>query len=757
MYFDRAREDRERNPAYFDPRARENREREQVRQREMEHELALREREREREIRERDRRERETATAVPNPSQRRNTREFRPPSGFGPGPGAPGSYGRDVYSRDAPSNAGPPRPDRPPHRSERDVERERERDRDRERDRERERRLRLAPSAGGPSMFAPGGNPDVEMEPPYPQPQPPHLTLHPSLPHHNQQQQHHHPHHGSSREVDPRESLMLRERERERERYERRERERERDREAPPPPPGYPYPPHGATAPNGAPYPPPPPPPPHGHPPGVFPGPSSGPGPVPGPHPSFDGRPGPPPVVEREFVLEPEKEPKAKKTIHLGTFVYPDSPFPYFFFAPVGASATGKENHNLVPADGKENEKEKPRKEEKPEKEKEILILHPNLNKEPSTETKPSTADGPKPLVTSSAPNTKTEGADKKVKVPDVDDPDLLDTDTQCSIVIPSGHLLTSKPDRPRIWGGGLFTPVHELYRQERGEPSRPPTARPRRRVYTDDSEPFLCALHAGFITWSGAKKAQAKGWDLKLDIRVIRCMKPDNDNADSVLASMASNSPSTSSGAQHPGILNTFNAPPGSRPPGGGPGAKARPHEFPTSGRRESEGRSSTSENVIKAEAVARFLGGPGERYWGDQEALLAPLPPPPPLPSKPSTPVTADGQKNQPEREEGEVEDEVLETALVPAPAPPPPVVPNEPEPVSVAQDDPSDDGRSIPSCGWGIGHDGSAIEIVGASFVEVRLFKSLFSQSLTSTPAARNWSCQFAITFAASIRVC
>ncbi|KAF8972785.1 hypothetical protein BDZ97DRAFT_1649641, partial [Flammula alnicola] len=44
------------------------------------------------------------------------------------------------------------------------------------------------------------------------------------------------------------------------------------------------------------------------------------------------------------------------------------------------------------------------------------------------------------------------------------------------------------------------------------------------RRVYTDDSDIFLCAIHSGWLTWSGARKARARGRDLRIEVRVLRC-----------------------------------------------------------------------------------------------------------------------------------------------------------------------------------------------------------------------------------------
>ncbi|KAJ4000334.1 hypothetical protein F5050DRAFT_1563112, partial [Lentinula boryana] len=56
---------------------------------------------------------------------------------------------------------------------------------------------------------------------------------------------------------------------------------------------------------------------------------------------------------------------------------------------------------------------------------------------------------------------------------------------------------------------------------------SHPSNRRPprRRRIYTDDSDIFLCALHSGWVSWSGARKAREEGKDLKVRLRIIRCL----------------------------------------------------------------------------------------------------------------------------------------------------------------------------------------------------------------------------------------
>ncbi|KDQ54803.1 hypothetical protein JAAARDRAFT_349696 [Jaapia argillacea MUCL 33604] len=90
--------------------------------------------------------------------------------------------------------------------------------------------------------------------------------------------------------------------------------------------------------------------------------------------------------------------------------------------------------------------------------------------------------------------------------------------DLRAELLIPSGFLPDSDGatglglkgnGRKRIWGGGLAGPVYAgAYAP---------------RIYTDDSDVFLCALHAGFLTWSGARRALREGLDLRVVVRVLK------------------------------------------------------------------------------------------------------------------------------------------------------------------------------------------------------------------------------------------
>ncbi|KAF9472851.1 hypothetical protein BDN70DRAFT_867976 [Pholiota conissans] len=146
--------------------------------------------------------------------------------------------------------------------------------------------------------------------------------------------------------------------------------------------------------------------------------------------------------------------------------------------------------------------------------------------------------------------------------------PPPLDLETRTTILIPNGFIPTEKPLRPRIWGGGGFDPSPpplsirsrsgrkgKAGTSANGKRTRPLLSaksssvfggsangadasvhggshngknrlrsRRTRRIYTDDSDVFLCAVHSGWLTWSGARKARARGRDLRIEVRVLRC-----------------------------------------------------------------------------------------------------------------------------------------------------------------------------------------------------------------------------------------
>ena len=100
----------------------------------------------------------------------------------------------------------------------------------------------------------------------------------------------------------------------------------------------------------------------------------------------------------------------------------------------------------------------------------------------------------------------------------------------KATILIPSGFLPMHRPARPRIWGGALIpalpaVPPLSTFTSVPYRDSRPHAYETRgmRRVYTDDSDLFLCALHAGLLTWSETRQAKAEGKDLRIEVKITK------------------------------------------------------------------------------------------------------------------------------------------------------------------------------------------------------------------------------------------
>lgn len=257
---------------------------------------------------------------------------------------------------------------------------------------------------------------------------------------------------------------------------------------------------------------------------------------------------------------EEEEEVKAKVKVNLGTFVYPKLPFPYFF--DLGRGIELCEEGKAVDATVESGEKEG----EAVDKE---LDVKPEIEVEKKESVEEKKGEGTIPVQKREDEMMDVEGEQQKVvdktapptTAPTTttvkEDPNLLDVETRVTVIIPNGFIPLEKPPRPRIWGGGLIdrtpTPGGSNRRNARGNAqqqqhgrgsakrtqrkqqvtrpdddgkSAPVSVAPRRRrrVYTDDSDLFLCALHSGWVTWSGAWAARAQGKDVRLDLRVLKC-----------------------------------------------------------------------------------------------------------------------------------------------------------------------------------------------------------------------------------------
>ena len=266
---------------------------------------------------------------------------------------------------------------------------------------------------------------------------------------------------------------------------------------------------------------------------------------------------------EEEEEEEGDTEVKAKVKVNLGTFVYPKLPFPYFFDLGLGIEPRNEEEKEksevpLPPPVVESREKEGEVVEKELEKAEEKLgggedATSEEKKNDASTDKREDEnmdgVDGEQKVVAVAAASTTSAVVTVKEE-----DSTLLDLETRVTVIIPNGFIPREKPLYPKIWGGGLLLldktstagggtqrngrgnngrsgTKRALPRKQRvaddndGKPiSTPIVPRRRRRVYTDDSDLFLCALHSGWITWTGAWAARQQGKDVKLDLRVLRC-----------------------------------------------------------------------------------------------------------------------------------------------------------------------------------------------------------------------------------------
>ena len=145
--------------------------------------------------------------------------------------------------------------------------------------------------------------------------------------------------------------------------------------------------------------------------------------------------------------------------MHLGTFVFPNTPFPYFF-----------------PSRGESD------------------------------------------IRRSTVPNV-SPGQSKKSARREADAMEYRERPTHVTILIPSAHLPSLLPSdgRPRIWGGAPLSVANAWSGYVKFVP------RNVKRIYTDDSDIVLSALHAGRVSWPGIRRARAAGLDLSIRLAVHR------------------------------------------------------------------------------------------------------------------------------------------------------------------------------------------------------------------------------------------
>ncbi|KAG9313129.1 hypothetical protein JVU11DRAFT_6579 [Chiua virens] len=156
--------------------------------------------------------------------------------------------------------------------------------------------------------------------------------------------------------------------------------------------------------------------------------------------------------------LEREKKP----FVSLGTYVWPRTPFPYYF----------------------------------PE-----WIPTPVIKEDKSAEIKPVEAGSSSGSLISASQSTPAA-----TQIP---------TELRLTVLVPPSFLPPARPHKFRLWGGGLPPPPPFPYTPSIYSFSR-------RRVYTDDSDVIQCAVHAGLLTWSGIARAKKEGRTIRVVLALV-------------------------------------------------------------------------------------------------------------------------------------------------------------------------------------------------------------------------------------------
>ncbi|KAF8555648.1 hypothetical protein OG21DRAFT_1460672 [Imleria badia] len=256
-----------------------------------------------------------------------------------------------------------------------------------------------------------------------------------------------------------------------------------------------------------------------------------------------------------EELAKARKEREKKPFVSLGTYVWPRTPFPYYFPEWIPTPIVEEDK----PVDAKETE---------------------------AGSSSGSLAPTSTPQPT---PATQTP------------------TELRLTVLVPPSFLPPARPQKFRLWGGGLPPP-----------PPFPCTPSiysfSRRRVYTDDSDVIQCAVHAGLLTWSGIARAKKEG----RTIRVVLALVPTLASASGAVKSGQCESRVSINGLSANGHVNGTGSVPRTRtntplpPP---PPAFSVPS-------------TSSSNNDPQPPGYAggvwasRFIGGWGESFYGEESA---------------------------------------------------------------------------------------------------------------------------------------
>ncbi|KAH0836780.1 hypothetical protein J3R83DRAFT_8530 [Lanmaoa asiatica] len=253
-----------------------------------------------------------------------------------------------------------------------------------------------------------------------------------------------------------------------------------------------------------------------------------------------------------EELAKARKEREKKPFVSLGTYVWPRTPFPYYF-------------PEWIPTPVVEEDKE----------------------------AKATEADS---TLGSSVPTCAPQLTPAATQIP---------TELRLTILVPPPSLPPARPQKFRLWGGGLPPPPPFPFTPSIYSFSR-------RRVYTDDSDVIQCAVHAGLLTWSGITRAKKEG----RTIRVVLALVPTLASASGAVKGGQSDSRVGTNGISTNGHVNGTASVPRTR--------TSTPLPPPAS----SVPSTSSSNNDPQPPGYAggvwasRFIGGWGESFYGEESA---------------------------------------------------------------------------------------------------------------------------------------
>ena len=268
-------------------------------------------------------------------------------------------------------------------------------------------------------------------------------------------------------------------------------------------------------------------------------------------------------MIERERVEMLERMPNAeelgkartereqKPFVSLGTYVWPRTPFPYYF-------------PEWIPTPVVEQDKSEVKATE-------------------AASSSGSLLSAPQPVAAATQ----------------------IPTELRLTILVPPSFLPPARPQKFRLWGGGLpppppfpFTPSIYCFS--------------RRRVYTDDSDVIQCAVHAGLLTWSGIARAKKEG----RTIRVVLALVPTLASASGAVKSGQSESRVSANGTSTNGHVNGTASAPRTR--------TSTPLPLPVSSVPSMSSLSGEPQPPGYAGGVwaSRFIGGWGESFYGQESA---------------------------------------------------------------------------------------------------------------------------------------